>query len=380
MKKHYLIPLLTGPVNFPLWVAPAIKMPAQKKTVFIAAALTCLLLNACKKDSSGGTPTGSCKLTEVVTTGTADIGSSDPYTVNTTERLTYNDQHLLSGFSTQSQGKYSSNKTYTYNSNYSYQYDASGFLLKDILQTSGRDAAGKTNSRNYTNDYTYTNSKLTKKQQSYTAVDDGKTSSGSTTLTYEYNGEGKLTKYTFAYTSSDGSGGSSFTTYEYSGGKLSKLTYSDGRGGTVTPLIEVNAQGLMTKNVSGTTDFRYQYDAAGNLVRTEQYSAGKKTDVSIYETDGKQNAAAMFYPAFKGHPDIDFYMGKNSTYAFTGNLLKDERIYVDGAGVEKTSAGFYFTYTYNAHNLPSTSTRVYKNSEGKTIQQSSSSYTYMDCN
>ena len=352
----------------------------MKKTILIAAALSGLLLDACKKDASGSAAVDNCQLAEVITTGTADIGSPDPYTINTTERLTYNDQHLLSGFSSQSQGKYSSNKIYTYNSNYSYQYDANGYLLKDILQTSGRDAAGKTNSRNYTNDYTYVNKRLIRKQQSYTAADDGKTSSGGSTLAYEYNADGKLSKYSFSYTNSDGSGGSSFTTYEYSGGKLSKLTYSDGRGGTVTPLIEVNTQGLMTKNVSGTTDFRYQYDAAGNLVRTEQYSAGKKTDISVYETDGKQNAAAMFYPAFKGHPDIDFYMGRNSTYSFTGNLLKDERIYVDGAGVEKTSAGFYFTYTYNAHNLPSTSTRIYKNSDGKIIQQSASSYTYTNCN
>jgi hypothetical protein len=352
----------------------------MKKTFIMATAISLLSLSACKKELSPGPAAGSCQLTDILTTGSGDIGSADPYTATTSEKLTYNDQKLLSGYSYQSQSKYSSNKTSTYSAVYNYQYDANGYLLKDTYQSNGKDAAGKTSSSSYTDDYNYANNRLRTKKQAWQSTSDGKTASGSTSTVYEYNTDGKMAKYSYTYTASDGSSGSSFVTYEYSGGKLLKYSYSDGRGGVVTPLIEINSQGLLTKSVNGSVESRYQYDAGGNLFKIEEYRTGKKTDVQVYEHDDKKNCSAMIYPEFKGHPDLDFYMGKNSMYHFTGNVLRNERFYVDAAGVEKPAGGYNYSYTYNSNNLPSTSSYTYKDSNGKTTQKSAASYTYSGCN
>jgi YD repeat-containing protein len=351
----------------------------MKKTIMASWMLfTVMGFMSCKKESSPANPASNCKLTDILTSGRADMQTADPYSFTTTDRIEYNDKNLESGYSSQTSYKYNSNKTASYSSSYNYQYDVNGFLIKQISQGSTNDKAGNYGTSTYTTTYEYANSRLTKTTASGISTANGKTTNSTGTTTYEYTADGKLSKYANAYSSSDGSSSSSFTLYEYSNGKLSKISYSSGAG-IITPLIEFNSQGLLTKTVTATAESRFQYDAEGNQVRQEQWSGGKKTDIRIYTLDSKQNAYTLVYPRFKGHPDFSFYVGHNSSRVFTHNVIKDERIYVDPLGIEKPDGSFVYTYQYNGSNLPSAADAVYTDSNGKISQQFSISYTYSGC-
>ncbi len=351
----------------------------MKKTIIALSFIGLMILSSCKKEISPESPSGKCRLTEISSTGTNDITSADPYTFTSTEKMEYNAQQLITNYNVQSSGKHTSNKTFTYSASFNYQYDANGFVTKQIYQSAGRDKDGKNNSYNYTKDYEYKDGRMIKETQNSSSTNNGINATSNSTLTYEYTPDGKLAKYTSSYSNSDGSSGSSFGTYEYTNGKLSKLSFSDGRGGIISPLIEVNSQGLVTKYVQPTIEYRYQYDAAGNQIRQEEWRNGKKTDIRIMEIDTKQNPLQVIYPLFKGQPKTNFYQGKRGLYELPNNLLKDERRFVDGAGVEKQEAIFLYSYQYNSNNLPSTGESSFVDYTGKTTRRSTMNFTYSNC-
>jgi YD repeat-containing protein len=349
----------------------------KKTTIFFTASI--LLLCACKKELSPEAAVTSCKITEIVTTGSDGLSGTDPVTTTSTQKISYNMQNLLSGYSVQTQGIRKSTKTYTFSSSVNHQYNESGYLLKTITQNTGKDETGKQNSDSQEATFTYSSNRLVKKILTGSSIDGGKTTTSNAVYTYDYTVDGKLSKYSTAYTTSDGTNSNYFTIYEYSGGKLSNISYSDGRGGIISPLIEINSQGLITKFVNTTKEYRYVYNAAGNLTRTEEFNSGKVVNIRVTETDDKNNVLAMLNPVFKGHPNTNFYHGKDNAYLFTGNIIKDENFRIDAAGIQKSDGVVYKSYSYNGSNLPATVATVYKDYAGKTSSQLTTSYTYTGC-
>ena len=352
----------------------------MKKTIFTFFALIIFAgFISCKKESSPGTAAAStCKITDMLTNGSGDLQAADPYTFTTTEKIEYNDKNLQSGFTSQTSTLYKSKKTSTYSYSNNYQYDANGFAIKQVAQSSGTDKAGTYTSNNYTTTFEYTNSRLTKSTSTGVASTGGKTVNSTGTVTYEYTTDGKLSKYANVYAGSDGSSGNSFVLFEYSNGKVSKYSYSSGSS-IITPLIELNSQGFVTKLVTSTDETRNSYDAEGNRVRQEQWSGGKKTDIRIITMDNKKNAFALYAQPLKGHPDFTFFSGRFNISSYTHNVPRDESIYVSPAGVEIPEGHTDYTYQYNSNNFPAAVDIKYTDSNGKISQQSSKSYTYTGC-
>jgi hypothetical protein len=334
-----------------------------------------ILITSCQKNENSPTNTIKCKLTESATSGQFDINGTDPGTYTQSQKLEYNDKNLISGRSTQQANKTKSNKTYMYSTSESFQYNADGFLVKQISQGSTKDYSNINSTYSSSITYEYTNSRLTKEARATSSFDGTKTVTSTINITYEYNTDGKVTKYAYTSSSSDGGTSSYLSTYEYTNGLLSKLSYTSG-GVITTPLIEVNSQGFITKQVDGARELRYQYDADGNTLKTETWKNGKKTEARVYEYDDKQNVNLTSYAPFKGHPDLNFY---GNDYLAAHNIIKDERLIVDGAGVEKPYGSTVYTFQYNSNNLPTSSSTSYTGSDGKISQQSSVSYTYKDC-
>ena len=347
----------------------------MKNPVFTSIVLSLVLFASCKKTEDNPDNTTQCKLTETSINGQSDLTGTDPGTYSQTQKNEFNDKNLLSGRSTQQSSKTKSNKTSTYSSSENFQYNADGYLVKQVSQSSSTDINNKSYTYSGTSTYEYTNNRLTKEARTTSNFDGSKTVTSTLNITYEYNTDGKVTKYAYTSSSSDGSSSNYFSTYEYNNGILSKLSYSIG-GVSTTPLIEVNNQGLITKQVTGTQEFRYQYDTEGNVLRTETWKSGKKTDIRIYEYDNKQNVNLTSYPQFKGHSDLNFY-GKD--YLATHNMIKDERRSVDGSGLEKITGSNVFTFQYNSQNLPTSGESMYTGSDGKIVQKTSVNYTYKDC-
>jgi YD repeat-containing protein len=344
----------------------------MKKIALIAISIV-FFSTSCKKNEDPAANVSRCKITEIAATGQGDMTSVDPYSFTETKKFEYNDQNLLSGISYLRSGKTASNKTFTYGYSYSYQYDANGYLIRQAYQSSNVDASGSS-SYSASTSYEYAANRLIKQTNNSSSVDaKGVTITGTTISSYEYTTDGKISKNSYSYLGSDGTVDSYFTTYEYNIGILSR--YSVNRAGVITsPFIEVNSQGLITKEIDK-YETRYQYDAEGNLTRWELWSNGAKTNIEIYEYDTKQNVTLLSYPQFKGREVFPFY-GKSDFG--THNITKDSRLTVE-AGIEKPSSTYSFTFQYNSNNLPTSSATTYAGADGKIFQQSNVSYTYKDC-
>ena len=346
----------------------------MKNKLIFHAVVAVLFLASCKKSENNPANIPKCKITEIITTG-QDVTGSDPYSYTLSYKFDYNDKNLMSGNSVQQNGKTKNNKTTTYGATTNYQYDADGFLIKQVYQSSSKDLDNLNSSYSFTFTYTYKNGKLEKSVFNNSSTDNkGKTTTETRTENYEYNADGKLSKYS-NMSIRDGSSTNTFYLYEYANGILSKLSYNNGISGTVTPLIEINSQGLLTKEVNGTQEYRYQYDTDGNLLRSETWRSGIKMYINIYEYDTQQNIN-LSIPKFKGHPDVSFYLGKD--YLATHNITKDSRGRIIG-GVEKIDYTYAYTYQYNSQNLPASSEVLLTGSDGKVMQQSTVNYTYKDC-
>jgi hypothetical protein len=348
----------------------------MKKRILIPVILSLLFIASCKKGENNPDNTSKCKLTEISTNAQFDITGTDPGTYTASQKFEYNDKNLLSGRTNQQNNKTKSNKTYTYSSSENFQYNADGFLVKQISQSSSKDYSNVSNNYSGTTNYEYTNNRLTKEARTTSYFDGSKTVTSTANYSYEYNADGKVTKYAYISSSSDGSTRNFSYMYEYTNGILSKLTIND-QGVVSTPLIEVNSRGLITKQVNGTQEYRYQYDTEGSVLRTETWNGGKKKEVRVYEYDTKQNVFLTSTPQFRGHPDFSTFYGND--YLATHNLIKDERLSVDGAGMEKSTGSNVFTYQYNSNNLPISGESTYTGSDGKISQTTSVNYTYKDC-
>jgi hypothetical protein len=334
-----------------------------------------VLFAACKKNNDITAPAASnCKLTQILTTGRGELTTADPSTFTTTEKMEYNDKNMQTGYSVQSTAVYSAGKTSNTLITRDFQYDADGYLVKEIYQASSKDKAGKTNSGITTQNYEYSKGLLVKKTLASTFNYNGVISNETGTILYEYTTDGKIAKYT---NTSSSSPATNFELFEYSNGKLSKFSFTSS-GTLVTPLIEVNSQGLITKLVSPAFEFRYQYDAEGNNIRQELWRSGTK-DITVFELDTKQNVSAKVIPLFKGQPDLSFYSGRLNAYSFTHNMTTEKFLFADISGVEKSRGVNTITYQYNSNGLPAAGSGASTDASGKIVEQAAMSYTYIGC-
>ncbi len=339
--------------------------------------LLVILFSACKKNNDANVanpPASSCKLTQIITTGRGELTSGDPSTFTITEKMEYNDKNIQTGYSLQSNASYAGGKTGSTLINRDFQYDADGFLVKEIYQASSKDKAGKTYSSNTTQIYEYSKGLLIKKTLSSSYNSNGTVSNETGTLLYEYTTDGKIAKYT---NTSSSSTATNFQLFEYSNGKLSKISFTIS-GTLVTPLIDVNSQGLVTKLVAPSFEYRYQYDGEGNNIRQELTRSGTK-DITVFELDTKQNVSAKVIPVFKGQPDLSFYSGRENGYSFTHNMTAEKFLFADISGVEKSLGANIITYQYNSNGLPTAGSRTSSDANGKTIETAAMSYSYIGC-
>ena len=352
-------------------------MKKQIDVLLYILVVIALSFTSCKKNNDVNTTTpaaSTCKLTEIITTGRGELTMADPSTFTMTEKTEYNDKNVQTGYSLQSNASYSAGKTSSTLITRDFQYDADGYLVKEIYQAGSKDKTGKTYTSVTTQNYEYNKGLLAKTTLSSSYNDNGTVTNETGTFLYEYTADGKIAKYT---NTNSGSSATNFQLFEYSNGKLSKFSFTLS-GTLVTPLIEINSQGLITKMVSPSFEYRYQYDAEGNNIRQETWRNGTK-DITVFELDNKQNVSAKVIPLFKGQPDLSFYAGRENAYNFTHNMTTEKFLFADISGVEKSRGVNAITYQYNSNGLPSAGNRTSTDANGKIIEQVAMSYTYSGC-
>jgi YD repeat-containing protein len=343
--------------------------PIFFRTTFILLLLNMLWFsNACHKSSE--TPADPCKLTQLVSMYSLDTGTS-----TSTSNFEYNDRGLLSGISYNSTTKdKSGNEIGTSSGSSNYLYDADGFIVKSIYQSRSNSKADGQSGVNSSTEYQYQQGRLAKSNQNYSDYSGGKSRTRSTVDSYEYDASGNNTKVS----STDNSDGviTTYTAlYEWRDKKIVKIT-NIYKGVTTVPLIEVNANGWITKYIDQTgREQRYSYDGEGNKLRIEYWDSGKKNQVEVSEYDTQKSLYRIYGPVYKGHPVNQFYGNQTPTHNYTKSAYYN----VDNTGQEISRSSSSYTYQYNSAGYPINQVGTYTDGKGAVTQGSSTDYTYKDC-
>ena len=265
---------------------------------------------------------------------------------------------------------YSDGKTYRRSGSYVYQYDANDFLLRVLVQQSETDFTGSTTTWSNDVSYEYDQNRVSKAIHFSTASGTTKTS---TTL-YEYDGQGRLTKFTNAENNS-------YSKFEYLGNNTYKITRVDLNGNTTSPFIEFNGAGLVVKSIvtqfGSTTEQRYQYNADGLVVRNESYDDGKPRSAMEMEYDNKNHPYAKSFTQPKGHPTIP---STNPGTNFLHNVTRMKRYEGNATnGQWDLTEDVTYTYEYNTQNLPTNGNLKTLDKDGKEISTGTVNFDYQDC-
>jgi YD repeat-containing protein len=342
--------------------------PLFFRTTFILLINMLWLSNACHKSSEA--PADTCKLTQGVS-----MSSSDTETSTSASSLEYNDRGLLSGTSFNGTTKdKSGNEVKTFSSSSNYLYDADGFIVKSISQSRSNSKAGGQSSYSYSTEYQYQQGRLVKSNQNYSDYSGGKSRTSISVDSYEYDASGNNTKVS-STDNSDGVITTSTILYEWRDKKIAKIT-SIYKGVTTVPLIEVNANGWITKRIDPNTndESRYSYDSEGNMLRRETWDGGKKIQVEVSEYDTQKSFNKMYSPVYKGHPVNQFYGNQDPTHNYTKSAYYN----VDNTGQEILRSSSSYTYQYNSSGYPINQVSTYTDPMGAVIP-GSAFYTYKDC-
>jgi YD repeat-containing protein len=310
-------------------------------------------LNGCKKADEAN-PAASCKLTRQLYSSTTSLG------------------------------------TYLYDVQYSF--DASGRFTGQSSQTVNTPKTGAKTTSSSKQTLVYdADGFLTSQNTTYESTESGKTTVQSNSKTYEY-ADGRLVKDVGRDIATTGDVGNSSTKYEYeSNGKIAKITL-DSRGtlyiqtftnglltkylvratnGTETQPATINSQGLITKNVRGSTSYdTYEYDTQQRVVREENWFNNKLNSYRLNEYDDKKAAFGSTNPVFKGHPVV-VTNGK-----YVNNATRYTTYGLDGVtGLMKKQYDYVYTFAYNAKGYPTeyTMTDAVSGQTAKTV------FTLVDC-
>ena len=309
-----------------------------------------------------------CKIQALSISGAATESAMATYTYDFVFNYTYDQNGNQTGQTATYKRKSSDGKMSTTSNSTSNQFDGNNYIIRQVVQSGSPGKDGTVSTTNV--EYTYVNERLIK--EDHNAVDNGKSRNYS--VSYEYNIEGKLTK--LSSTSNN-----SYTKYEWNGKKLQKITNVDRNGNITSPLLEYDNDGRLIKSIKtseGSSDeFRYQYNAEGQIVRYEQYLNTKRSTAFTSEYDNKENPLPLMYPALKGHPSVPRVRAEPK---YKNNAVKEVTYAGDPATEEwKVIGTSLYTYDYNNKNLPTEVVGQTLDSNGILTNITRASYVYQDC-
>lgn len=308
-------------------------------------------------------PAAQCRLTE-----DADSISDGTSARGTTSQYKYDEMGNQVTSSSSYNEKFPDGSSRSSSNSKSFQYDKDGFLSVRLTKYDARDRNNSTLEQNTVDSFTYDQGRLTRTITNYTS-----TSTHREVLTYAYDQAGNLQKST---DSADGVFLESIK-YDYSNETLFKITKTNSSG-TFVPYFEVNSQGQFTKTIEGTREYRYQYDAEGELIRQEGYDSGKPTQAVTYEYDKYKNPDLLQYPVLKGQPRLTYLSYINAFSAH--NIIKASYFKGDATGQWVPNGYGGNSCQYNAKGYPETILRKSFDQLGNIVSIGPSSfYTYSHC-
>ena len=382
-------PTPTPPVTTPTTTPPVVKSTAKDLTKFSFAALSPVVdatIDASTKAITATVPAGTdvTKLVPTITisdkatvspaTGVAqDFSKEVSYTVTAEDggtvvyKVNVKKDVVVVNNSTCRRKSIKGNDTEL--TGYNYEYDVKNRLVKLTISIFGTTTTGtetyKYDSDDYVTDYSYVSYDYTT-NQTY-AYQNGKrisekgtykTSASSTTynfsITYEYDGNGNLTKMN-----------DNGVVHVYSNGKTISIT-------DPTTNYEVNGQGLVTKRttiVDGSY-YLYTYNVDGlQTVREKFDKNGKRTESRVREYTKEKNFA-LEQGTEKGVPT---YTDKYGMVINSLQLKKTTNYTVNASNIE--TKGNEELYTYDSKGNLLTYTVI--NGTGKTLVVYT--YSYQGC-
>lgn len=334
--------------------------------------VTIVLVTSCNNDDapSPGGSNAACKLVTQTTTASGRYDATITYTYKSVFSFSYDEKGNQSEQSYSYDYKYSDGKTASSSSKTTYQYDDKGFMLRRIGQYNSTDKDGKSSFETNNGDFTYANDRVVKESYSYTR--DGKVTSY--VVQYEYDDSGKVTKYSNTYNNSS-------VKIEYNGNAILKITKTDGLGNTITPFLEYNQKGLLTKSIETdgayTEEYHYEYTSDGLVAREERYINGKPSSGSTYEYDSKENPNAYVYARQKGFPDIP---STRADFGYTHNITRSTYLTANAAMTAfETNGSTIYVYDYNAKDFPTGYTSKNLDKTGVETSTNSATFEYDGC-
>jgi hypothetical protein len=332
------------------------------------------LATSCKEDDGDPEPSveeSACRVVKQTTTAQVYIGAPDEYSYKAVFTYEYDDKGNRAGESVQYNNTYKNGKKSASTSSTSMQYDAAGFLLRSIRQYSSTDADGVNSNTSSNEEYTYENDRLIK--TAITSNDSGTPSSY--VRQYEYDGTGKLIKYTNTYNNSS-------MAFTYNGNVVQKITITDGAGNVTSPFLQYNDKGWLTKSIEswsgGTDEFRYEYTADGQAAKEERYINSKPSSGTIYEYDNRENPGGYTYARPKGHPMVP---GTRPNFVSIHNITRATYLESNAEGTAFQNRGStLYVYDYNEKGFPTGYTLTTTNAAGSDGDSATVTYDYTGCN
>lgn len=325
-------------------------------------------------DDDDAEPSGeepACRVVKETITTQANAASPDGYMYTAVFTYAYDDKGNKIESTSQYNYTYNSGEKPTSTSSTSMQYDADGFLLRTVRQYHSTDKAGVSSNSSANEEYTYENGRLIK--EAVTSIDNGKQTSY--LFQYEYDGAGKLIKFSNTYNNSS-------TTITYNGNIIQKITETDAGGNVSSPFLQYNDKGWLIKSIEtwggGTDEFRYEYTADGQVAREERYINSKPSSGTIYEYDTRENPNRYTYPQPKGHPIVP---GTRPNFIYLHNITRTTYLEPNAEVTAfQTRGSSLYVYDYNAKGFPTGYTVTTTNNLGTVENSSTLTYEYSNCN
>ncbi|MBT1708385.1 hypothetical protein KK062_09125 [Fulvivirgaceae bacterium PWU5] len=341
--------------------------------VFSMLLITALAVaTSCKDDDAEpSVKESACLVANRTTAAQVRTGKPDGYSYKSVFTYEYDDKGNQIGNTVQYDYTYNDGKKSTSTSSTSMQYDADGFLLRTIRQYNSTDMDGVISNSSTNEEYTYENGRLIK--EAYTNTTDGKPSNY--VFQYEYDGAGKLIKYSNTYNNSS-------TAITYNGEIIQKITKTDGGGNVTSPFVQYNAKGWLTKWIDtwpgGTDEYRYEYTADGQVAKEERYINSKPSSGGIYEYDTRENPNRYIESWPKGHPVVPDYRAK---FVYIRNITRATYLEPNaGETAFQNRASELHVYDYNEKGFPTGYTSTTTNATGEVANSYTVTYEYANCN
>jgi hypothetical protein len=313
-----------------------------------------------------------CKITsEEATTSGGQGGGGVNYTYTRSSRYAYDEAGNKKSQSLSVVYNYNDGTSMRRTTTYNYEYDANSFLTRALIQSSDTYQDGSTSNSSNDNTYEYENGRLKianlKTIDNQGIVTDNK-------MVYEYDQQGRITRFTNANTNA-------YSQFEYIGAHAYKITRVSATGSISSPLLEFDAQGLVTKSIvtdefGQTTERRYAYNNEGLVTRYETYDNGKASLATEVEYDNKSNPLKMATQAFKGHPDIP---STNPASKLLHNTARQRNFTGNAAGQWEIQNQTEYQYDYNAQDLPVKAVAKTTDKDGVELPTETTLLEYQDC-